>query len=474
MGFEAKRHPLSFVFKVIYVRKSSGVLLVNVGQFKKRLHFRDGNLVSATSTAPEEKLGAIFSRQGKIAERQILDIERLQVISGKKIGHILVEQGIVAPKELFSTLRQQAAEIALSLFPMATGFWDFQPRRTADSAEHPFHIKVPELIREGVERITDLSFYIKTFSRLAPVTVPVSVHLNEWFSAEDIRFHQMLHDYSRSPHDRIMQITGWTREKYWRILVRFYLMNVLDFSDRRLAASGPDRSGIDDLYDQLKNPRTDYFRLLNIPVDADRQGIKAFFSDLADQYDPEIKPSSFDEDTEKKATYIRERLFQIRDELMAADPAEQTIRKMIVPARERMAAVDSPIRQAKKMFLQANELFEADRFEDAAVLLDQVIRLGERKPSVLYLLGLCQTRVAYLYKNAEANFLEVARLEPWNADPLYALGKLYQSQKLMNKAEHCFEKALEVNMEHTLAGRAMSEIGRGRKKTMRDVFAKKK
>jgi uncharacterized protein HemY len=66
-------------------------------------------------------------------------------------------------------------------------------------------------------------------------------------------------------------------------------------------------------------------------------------------------------------------------------------------------------------------------------------------------------------------------MEPWNADPMFALGQLYKSENLTKKAKAYFEKALELNLDHTLAGKAMDEfIGMGDKKSLFSLFGKKK
>jgi hypothetical protein len=47
---------------------------------------------------------------------------------------------------------------------------------------------------------------------------------------------------------------------------------------------------------------------------------------------------------------------------------------------------------------------------------------------------------------------------------------------MAKKAEECFKKALEINMEHTLAGKAVQDIAKytGGKKSLLSLFGKKK
>jgi tetratricopeptide (TPR) repeat protein len=78
-----------------------------------------------------------------------------------------------------------------------------------------------------------------------------------------------------------------------------------------------------------------------------------------------------------------------------------------------------------------------------------------------------------LRRDAEQSFLKQAEMEPWNADPYYFLGELYQLEGLVIRAEKQFEKALEINLEHTKAGIRMNQINPARMRAAQSQKRKK-
>jgi hypothetical protein len=78
-----------------------------------------------------------------------------------------------------------------------------------------------------------------------------------------------------------------------------------------------------------------------------------------------------------------------------------------------------------------------------------------------------------MMRDAEINLKRVAKLEPWNADPLFYLGELFKSQNLPKMAEKYFRKALQINLEHTLAGHQVKQIEEARKGNFFNRFSRK-
>jgi uncharacterized protein HemY len=87
-------------------------------------------------------------------------------------------------------------------------------------------------------------------------------------------------------------------------------------------------------------------------------------------------------------------------------------------------------------------------------------------------LGLSQSQIPSLAPLAEKNLQKAAEMEPWNADPVFYLGQLYWTENMFKKAEKCFRKALEINMQHTLAAKMIRKIEKTAKK--KPLFSIKK
>ena len=61
-------------------------------------------------------------------------------------------------------------------------------------------------------------------------------------------------------------------------------------------------------------------------------------------------------------------------------------------------------------------------------------------------------------RKAEENYQKAVEIDPWNADYLVALGRLYRKQGLSQRARRLFEQALEILPHHSGAQEEMAEL----------------
>lgn len=148
--------------------------------------------------------------------------------------------------------------------------------------------------------------------------------------------------------------------------------------------------------------------------------------------------------------------------------AQETVKKTdlkTVPEKELEAINESnPKERSRKLFLQACSLYQQKKYWEAASLLETVVKLDDTRAKYFYQLGLCQSQVPSLSKQAEENFQKASSMQPWNADPIYALGILYKKANLRQLSVKYFRKALEINIDHTKAGKMIESIEAGRPK----------
>lgn len=145
--------PLPTVLQNLQEAKVSGTLTMRLQGIEKCVHFKNGQIIFATSTDGRDRLGEILVKAGLLT-REKLETAVIQYKKNaglKKIGAILVETGFVSPKNLFAGLKTQVKDIIYSLF-----FWD--------EAEYHFtehlppeiiqlQINLQELVAEIIERM---------------------------------------------------------------------------------------------------------------------------------------------------------------------------------------------------------------------------------------------------------------------------------------------------------------------------------
>lgn len=131
-------------------RRWTGVLTLTNGGVGRSVTVQDGRLVFASSSSPDDRLGELLLRRGRISFRQYVDAGKA-VVPGKRLGTILVEEGILEPKDLIRGVVDHTQEIIYTAFQWTEGRYRFQEGTTAETIT--LNISTPDIIMEGIRRI---------------------------------------------------------------------------------------------------------------------------------------------------------------------------------------------------------------------------------------------------------------------------------------------------------------------------------
>jgi len=135
----------------LYERRFSGTLILSNGGVGKNLTLQDGRMVFASSTSADDRLGELLLRRGRISLRQYVDAGTA-LAPGKRLGAVLVEQGVLSPRDLVKTVVEQVQEIIYGAFQWTEG--QYRIHEGPASAESiTLNISTPDLILEGIRRI---------------------------------------------------------------------------------------------------------------------------------------------------------------------------------------------------------------------------------------------------------------------------------------------------------------------------------
>lgn len=145
--------PLVDVLEQLRQRKATGTLTVSSGDVKKCIFFKIGQIVFATSTSSQDRLGEILVKTGKLKQENLEYATQLYKKNAgiKKLGAILVENGLIASKELFGGLKDQVKDIIFSLFLLDDGDYQFEDSFPSDIIQLQFNFQ--DLIAEIIQRI---------------------------------------------------------------------------------------------------------------------------------------------------------------------------------------------------------------------------------------------------------------------------------------------------------------------------------
>lgn len=138
-----------------FVDGATGRLVVARADVEKTIYFEAGRPVLATSSHDEDRMLAMLARAGRLTPEQQEAAARAAEDSGRRMGALLVDLGLLQARELLAVVRQHYEQILLSLFSWIDGAWRFEPGVVA-AAERARLLRHPAtLVREGIARAFD-------------------------------------------------------------------------------------------------------------------------------------------------------------------------------------------------------------------------------------------------------------------------------------------------------------------------------
>lgn len=437
--------PLPLVFRKIFRESLSGCLEVIAAGSRSQLFFNEGILRAARSEDPDLRLGALLVSTGSISPIDLnLFAPVLRVRSEEQVGTVLVDLGLISAPILEQALKAQIIRISSALFPLTDGSWSFHSGRSGPDIEPGSAPAPATLMMAGVNKIKDFSFYRQRFASLCPRPVDLPEQASPRPSPIQRAFIDRIGRHFPSPGAEIADRLKMDETFCWRTLLLFFLLGWIDFTigvsdsskidfEETVVSAGPAV--------EAPKKKKDMQTILE-----EATGIPGFSACSG----PEKKEAETKDTVEADATVA---------ETGPEAPGETQ------PPGE--AATDQDLSSEQCYKLAENE-FSGRNYYAAVGWLEKAMRRGPERAKYHLLLGRARMQLPRLRHDAESSFLNLARLEPWNAEPYYYLGELYLLEGLVQKAERQFQKALELNLEHSRAGFRLDQLlpNRPRKKTV--------
>jgi hypothetical protein len=144
--------PLPDVLEHLRSSKATGILSLVSGGARKALYLKDGRVVFASSNLPNDRLGEILIRDGKITVEEYETSIRA-IHKGKRQGKALVEMGALSPKDLWEGVQYQIREIVYSIFQWDDGSFHFEQSTLPEKERITVDLDITELILVGIRRV---------------------------------------------------------------------------------------------------------------------------------------------------------------------------------------------------------------------------------------------------------------------------------------------------------------------------------
>ncbi|HWR57814.1 MAG TPA: DUF4388 domain-containing protein [Thermodesulfovibrionales bacterium] len=468
-----KDYSLSKILLDINLCGATGILSVVTGRFTKNIFIKDGNVIFASSSFEDDRLGEMLVKAGKISMGQYDKSVELLKKTRKRQGAILVELGYITAKDLFWGVKYQVKEIIYSLFPLEEATYQFNENASMPDEVITLKISMENLIYEGLQRIDNLTTIrnempdVNAVFRLSED--PSGIFRGIDLSPQDKRILSLvdgkasinqLIEKSRTNSFDVMKAlyilwsTGFIVEKktdqeYHDSEETISVEEILETADKEEEEL---MKKVDDLYRKL--PGMSPAEILQVDEKTRSDDIRRNYHRLAKEFHP-------DRVYNLKDTVLKERISTIFDALTNSyntlkDEAKRKEFFDSLGKRQRKEEdTDSVLLEAQ--LKRGIEEFKKGDFWGAAELFKLVTRRNPKNPTAWSYLSLAVSKIPNRGKEAEEALLEAVKLEPYNSEHLANLGLLYLKAGLKKRALHQFEKALRLDPENDRAKKGLEQ-----------------
>jgi len=242
--------------------KESGILTCNVGEYKKCVFMEKGQIVFATSTSMDDRLGEFLLRSGRITVRSFLDATKV-VRPGRRLGAILCENHVLSADELIDGVRDQVRHIIISIFDAVKGTYELVLKPNDTHEMILLNSPIEDIIFDGIKSITSWSRISKGIGSFSSVLLPLpdaaKVVLSLTLTPEEAHLFSLI-EKGRFTVEEICSMSYLTNFETCRVLWAFQLVGaVAESADSGEKASelpryAPSSSDMEaDLHDLLES-----------------------------------------------------------------------------------------------------------------------------------------------------------------------------------------------------------------------------
>ncbi|HET6514097.1 MAG TPA: DUF4388 domain-containing protein [Thermodesulfovibrionales bacterium] len=449
----------------------TGIFDLKSGNIEKKIYIKNGDLIFATSNLEEDRLGDILLREGKITRSQFDRSAELIRQTGKRQGSILVELGAISPQELWSTVKQQVADIILSLFEFSEGDFIFLEGNLPTDEVIILKLSAGNLIYRGIKRSKSL-VQAKDYLALGSESVisfsgnPLDLFQDISLDDEDKRILSFV-DGKRTSGE-IIQLAGLDKATGQRSVAALLSTSIVEVShggdveqtvtpDHVIDASVPPPNIGEKIERMIENCRSlNYYSLFGIEESAPDPKIQWAFYRLAKEFHPD-RHFYLGEDMKGKLHTIFSTVTKAYGVLSSPERRRDYDRSLSGGQR-----TSSQTEEACRKFKEGLSAVHRKDFLQASELFDAACRLDESAPEYYFHYGLSLIELNRLHDAARA-MTRASNLAPHNDKVFAELGSIYLALGFPMRARRYFKKALDLNSENRAARKGLEESGQPRR-----------
>ncbi|MDA8242004.1 MAG: DnaJ domain-containing protein [Nitrospiraceae bacterium] len=444
----------------------SGTLSITSPKAVKKVYIDQGDIIFATSTADEDRLGDVLLQERLLTEEQYVLAGKAKKETKERYAGILVRLGFIRPRDLKRVVRLQAQRTLERLFPTHDATFEFDEGSLPAGEVIRLHLSAADLIYKDMKRsAADVLLQACPSERVVDFSPdPATLFQHIRLAREDRKIISYV-DGKTSIMD-ILRLSPLGEEDTLRCLYALLEIGIvvlkeegepslgisyeeiLEIQERRLSHLTIER--INEVYESCE--RLGHYRILGLENSATAKEIKKAYYQAAKQFHPDLH-FSLPEDMKEKLNYIFTRI----NAAYAVLKNESTRREYDRSTSAKTKRVPRGTEMGARNFQEGIGFFRSGQFEDAERLFAQAAYFDGSNVQYLYYYGLALSELGRV-KEAARVLEKALHLDAHNADVLAELGHLFLKLDFRLRAQSCFEKAIGVAPSHRRAAEGLRNL----------------
>lgn len=462
--------------------RKTGTLSLSTAAFTKNIYLSDGDVVFASSTYEDDRLGEMLLKAGKITVEQYdKSVEILKSAKNKRQGAILVDLGYLKPKDLFWGVKYQVNEIIYSMFIVEDGEYVFREGELPTQEVITLRMSIGNLIYAGAGRIVNWTRIRQemphTDSVLALSEDPLCLFQDIDLTQQDRKILSLVD--GRKTIKEIIDSSWMGSFEALKVLYLLWSIGMITVRTDDAEAAGQaggarseDTVTLNDIFDPLSvedellrkrvdemYPQIDSLNmaeLLEADNTSDSEMIRRNYYRLAKEFHPDRYFSSTDPSFKLKLTTIFDALTEAYNVLKDDRSRNRYFAALRTPKQED-GAFDVHPRPAE-MFSEGVSDFKKGDFDGAIEKFRAAAILAPKNANYWSYLSLAFSKVPKHLKEAEGALLTAIRLDPHNAELHCNLAYIYMKTGQKDKALAAFGHALKIDPANARAQKGLANI----------------
>lgn len=139
----------------------------------RTLFFDGGNVISAQTTVPNERIGEVLYRFGVLSREQVESIVKTSAQTGKRLGEAAIEQGLISAEQLYPMMARQVEEVFYGALHVSEGYFFFFDRFDEKMIGRRYNLNAGGLLMEGARRMDEMQFFREKIPSANYIPVPI-------------------------------------------------------------------------------------------------------------------------------------------------------------------------------------------------------------------------------------------------------------------------------------------------------------